>query len=200
MMAARIPDNVRNEIADAWAQGLSAAEVAQRYGITPCGVSKIAREKFGRVSEAEFRARRLAGWSKRSAARQAKKITASQFQVERGDYVVKARVGGFCFLLDPQDEHFLYRYCWRASPDGRLSRQIASGQKVKNIYIYHDILGHEPSRAWPVDHINRNPQDNRRANLRVCTASDNARNRAGRTAQKLHCQSDSASREQDHGL
>ena len=44
------------------------------------------------------------------------------------------------------------------------------------ISLHHFILG-RPPKGFIVDHINGNPSDNRRANLRFCRHSENMKNR-----------------------
>ena len=48
-------------------------------------------------------------------------------------------------------------------------------EKGKSAYLHHAIMG-EPDKGFEIDHINRNPLDNRKSNLRVCTRSQNAWN------------------------
>lgn len=46
----------------------------------------------------------------------------------------------------------------------------------KNVPMHHIILG-KPRKGYVIDHINRNPLDNRKCNLRICTQSNNSMNR-----------------------
>jgi hypothetical protein len=94
---------------------------------------------------------------------------------------------GGSFQIDEADwsrlKHLPWRVC-RQGKRGAVTRQIKRGGKVLNICIYHDVLSVSPSRAVQVDHINRDPLDNRRANLRLCTASQNNGNRPPRNGMK----------------
>jgi hypothetical protein len=45
--------------------------------------------------------------------------------------------------------------------------------------LHRLILGLEPGSDLECDHINRNPWDNRRANLRKVTRKENCANRGG---------------------
>lgn len=53
---------------------------------------------------------------------------------------------------------------------------VASKQGQKKIKFHNILMNHEPGE-FTVDHINRDPLDNRRANLRLATKSEQMRNR-----------------------
>lgn len=50
--------------------------------------------------------------------------------------------------------------------------------KKKRIFLHHEVLGVAPVRGGRVDHIDRDPLNNRASNLRVVTPSENAQNRS----------------------
>ena len=78
---------------------------------------------------------------------------------------LKLSDGGYT-LVDDMDYELLSKYSWRKNSQGYVRQSLANGK------FLHRLLLKAPSNKL-VDHINRNPLDNRRANLRLCTASEN---------------------------
>jgi hypothetical protein len=87
---------------------------------------------------------------------------------------------GFVALIDAQDYELVSQYIWRTLKASGESTCYAVGRKKgtsgKTVYMHRIILGNVPHGVY-VDHINRNGLDNRRANLRLATTSQNAFNR-----------------------
>lgn len=83
---------------------------------------------------------------------------------------------GLFAIVDDEDANALLHHTWWVKP-ARYAFTVVGG---KNIYMHRMILA--PERWQVVDHINRNPLDNRRCNLRVCTQSQNATNRPARSS------------------
>jgi len=83
-------------------------------------------------------------------------------------------------LVSDEDYEELSRYRWFRTGCGYAARH----QKVPDSsWAYTAVLMHrhivQPPDNLCVDHINRDRLDNRRCNLRACTAWQNAQNRAG---------------------
>lgn len=88
----------------------------------------------------------------------------------RGDVTIVTTSNGRTFTVDTADLPAVQRYSWCYSKTGYLVANIRN--KVVKLHRY--LL--EPDASLAVDHINGDPSDNRRCNLRICTFKDNARN------------------------
>jgi hypothetical protein len=91
--------------------------------------------------------------------------------------------GGQVAIVDAADFAWLNRYKWRAfGKSGGFYAVCRIGQKM--VFMHRLIKNPPPGKV--VDHANGNRQDNRRCNLRNCTAGENARNnRKGRGASRF---------------
>lgn len=83
-------------------------------------------------------------------------------------------------LVDDVDYDAIAQHKWRLNKrSGYVIRDRLAGDPpgTSRYVILHRWLLRNPTAQ--VDHINQNKLDNRRMNLRVCTAKENMRNRAG---------------------
>lgn len=76
------------------------------------------------------------------------------------------------FTIDSEDFEKIKNYCWHCS-----NERVYSTINKKRQLLHRFILG-LTDKSMVVDHINRNPLDNRKQNLRVCSQSDNSKNRS----------------------
>lgn len=82
--------------------------------------------------------------------------------------------GGSTALVD--DKHFdmLNKYTWLLNNKGYAQRSIYNEGTLRTTFIHREVMGAKKGQI--VDHINGNPLDNRRSNLRFCTQAENCRN------------------------
>lgn len=80
-------------------------------------------------------------------------------------------------LVSPEDVELVSDYRWRLVYTNGPSRPpyVMTKRKGRNIYLHRLIM--QPPKGMTVDHANRDPLDNRRENLRICTYSQNLANR-----------------------
>lgn len=78
-------------------------------------------------------------------------------------------------LIDSQDLELVSKYKWHISSTGYVVWRGRLAGKRKTIRM-HRLITSCPE-GMVVDHINHNPFDNRRENLRICTQAENTRNR-----------------------
>ena len=93
---------------------------------------------------------------------------------------------GYVAIVDDDDYEWLSKYRWCASVDKREDQgnytsarttiyKYFEGYKWRRSVKMHRLIM-DAKRGEIVDHINGDPLDNRRSNLRLCTAAENARN------------------------
>lgn len=87
-----------------------------------------------------------------------------------GEVVTMTTHDGRTFTIDKTDLNKVLRYTWCYSKTGYLVATIHN----KTTKLTRFLLN--PPRDKVVDHINGDPSDNRRCNLRICTNTENARN------------------------
>jgi hypothetical protein len=78
-------------------------------------------------------------------------------------------------LVDDADYDQLKRFEWWLSKAGYAVGFVPLDGKFRLTYMHRLILNAGPQHL--VDHINRNPLDNQRANLRLATAQQNGQNK-----------------------
>lgn len=79
-------------------------------------------------------------------------------------------------LVDPEDEWLLEEYTWHLGPYGHPLVNLPrdeDGTRLAGVFLHHMIMGYPILEGEEIDHINRNPQDNRRHNLRYASMSQN---------------------------
>ncbi len=91
-------------------------------------------------------------------------------------------------IVDDEDYGRLSMHKWHvqyipANGTYYAMRGVRDGERHKSLGMHREIL--DAPEGTCVDHINHDPLDNRRANLRFCTHAGNMRNRV------KHCQSSS---------
>jgi HNH endonuclease/AP2 domain len=101
-----------------------------------------------------------------------------RYQVSKYVTYKSAKVG---VVLDREDEAWFDRYTWTAGDNGcgtiyvHRKTKKSEGGKSKRVYLHRALTG--AAKGEVVDHINRNPLDNRRSNLRIASSSVNNINR-----------------------
>lgn len=79
---------------------------------------------------------------------------------------------GLSCLVDEADYATLASHKWCVMSDGYAGREVSKGKTVS----MHRIIMNAKKGEY-VDHINHDIRDNRRCNLRICTAVESLRNR-----------------------
>lgn len=87
--------------------------------------------------------------------------------------IIKDNKGGN-IQVDDEDYELLNRYNWNCTPLGYAQTPI----------FMHRIIMNAP-KGMVVDHIDNNPRNNQKHNLRICTHQENTRHRAGNSKTHL---------------
>jgi hypothetical protein len=89
----------------------------------------------------------------------------------QGDITIVTVKDGRTFIIDTADLEQIKRYSWCFNKSGGYLVANVCGKIVR---LHRYLLN--PERHQIIDHINGDPSDNRRCNLRICTPKENARN------------------------
>jgi hypothetical protein len=87
-----------------------------------------------------------------------------------------------CVPVFSSDDADLLAFKWSSNPQGYPYRIVTAGGRQLHIYAHKEVcprfLGRNSDRSKGelTDHINRNPMDNRRENLRIVSFSQNCTN------------------------
>lgn len=98
---------------------------------------------------------------------QAAKITQPE------DHKIIVTGSGYMILVDNEDFEYLNSYIWGTCNMGKLSKKRRAYNNTLG-YMHRCIMN--TNSAEVVDHINGEPLDNRKINLRKCSQAENARN------------------------
>jgi hypothetical protein len=80
----------------------------------------------------------------------------------------------FTVLYDECDHELILKHKWFITDHGRVVGYLIGQSRLK--ILMHRLVMGVSEKSEEVDHINRNPVDNRRANLRKCTRAENSCN------------------------
>lgn len=101
------------------------------------------------------------------------------------DYMIGYDCNNKPFIFDKEDYDKIKDYCWWVDKKGYVSTIIINREDKKHHTLkIHRIITNCPN-DMVVDHINHNPSDNRRENLRICTYQQNSWNQNVRCNNKL---------------
>lgn len=94
--------------------------------------------------------------------------------------IVSRLIGGHLVTVDADDAHLLDAYAWQLTQGNHVVAHNRGGAytRQKNVLL-HRLIANPPA-GMEVDHRDRNPLNNTRANLRVCTRQQNQVNTAKR--------------------
>lgn len=83
----------------------------------------------------------------------------------------------FTIIYDDEDHKMLSKYKWSANYYGYAQTAWRKPDGTRTIMMMHRLVLGLTDPKVLVDHINHNPMDNRRCNLRPCTKAQNGMNK-----------------------
>ena len=101
------------------------------------------------------------------------KCVHNTYKLINNEYYIVSNANGRTFTIDKEDYDAVSKYAWSFDKYGYLVSFAGSNKCTK----LHRYILNVTNPDLVVDHIDHNPSNNRRSNLRVCTKSNNSCNR-----------------------
>lgn len=103
----------------------------------------------------------------------------NKFYKHEEGYMVGVTKKGQEFLFDEEDWDVIQHFSWFSTTKG----YINTSDRTFDVQLIpmHRMVLHAEDPKQHIDHINGNPSDNRKSNLRVCTQQQNLWNQPART-------------------
>jgi hypothetical protein len=80
--------------------------------------------------------------------------------------------GGY-FLIDEEDCPLINKYSWHRMSGDYVITEVGNRRlKTRKVILLHKMIMNTP-KEFDTDHINRNPLDNRKSNLRIVNRTQN---------------------------
>lgn len=93
------------------------------------------------------------------------------------NFMIVKTAKGVEFKISPEDFERVSAFAWHVRNRGYVARTSRDENwKRRQVHLHRFILGLDRDACVFVDHINGDPLDNRRENLRACSNSENQRN------------------------
>lgn len=105
--------------------------------------------------------------------------TNSYIDLGDGRTLIRTRKGDE-FFINSEDTEIARRHCWMRHEHGYARAVTRTPNGLKTVYLHRLICSTTSDRPH-VDHINRDPSDCTRSNLRACNRFENLRNQKTRS-------------------
>lgn len=84
-------------------------------------------------------------------------------------------------VIDEENKNLVIQYSWRLDSFGyAVTNHYVNGKRAPNLRMHRLIMG-SSCDGKVIDHADRNPLNNCKANLRICTQSENLANKKKQT-------------------
>jgi hypothetical protein len=152
----------------------------------PIGISKSLSNRYKVQLSIKGKTRQLGTFDTLQEAISIRESAVLKKQQDKADAIMAIPKNinelGFCYfmikdkqiLVDSESFHDIMKYPWTISKKGYITGTISD----RNVCLSHFVMNR--SCELHVDHINNNPLDNRKCNLRLVTPKQNAMNTSSR--------------------
>ena len=102
----------------------------------------------------------------------------SRLEIDVPTFIIRRKDISVEVQVSPEDLHLVFRYAWHIITTGYVSAK--TNKSPRKTLLLHRLIMKCPD-GLVVDHIDRDPLNNLRENLRICTTSDNNYNQSKQT-------------------